>query len=329
MIRDLSVHVTRGDLLESSHRIQAIFLDQNQKTIFNQDSHRKVFPRSAIKVLQAIPFLQSNALHQFYLGAQEVCLACASHNGESIHIKVAQSWLKKIKKKDEVLLCGHHRPMGDDSSSVIAKLIKKRSPLLNNCSGKHLGMISRCLVDGLNIQNYLEFDHNHQLQILSVMEEFFEEKIKHLTRDGCHAPMFAISLKSLALAALKISNHHSLMPQYAKSITLALDSIQQYPFLTAGHNQFDSNLIKVTKGRLYFKRGAEGIGFIVDRQKKIGGAIKIEDGNMRALPLATLAILKQLKLIKNKELNLLQKWMRVPILNCNQFEVGAIIVPQH
>ena len=98
MIRDLSVHVTRGDLLESSHRIQAIFLDQNQKTIFNQDSHRKVFPRSAIKVLQAIPFLQSNALHQFNLGAQEDCLACASHNGESIHIKVAQSCLKKIKK---------------------------------------------------------------------------------------------------------------------------------------------------------------------------------------------------------------------------------------
>ena len=67
---------------------------------------------------------------------------------------------------------------------------------------------------------------------------------------------------------------------------------------------------------------------LIDK-KKIGGAIKIEDGNMRALPLATLAILKQLKLIKKSELNLLQKWMRVPILNCNQFEVGAIIVPQH
>ena len=57
MTRHLSVHVTRGGLLESSHRIQAIFLDQNQKTIFNQDSQRKIFPRSAIKILQAIPFL--------------------------------------------------------------------------------------------------------------------------------------------------------------------------------------------------------------------------------------------------------------------------------
>ena len=64
----------------------------------------------------------------------------------------------------------------------------------------------------------------------------------------------------------------------------------------------------------------------MDRKNKIGGAIKIEDGNMRALPIATLALLKQLKLINQKELSLLKKWSDIPILNCNKFEVGKIIV---
>ena len=145
-------------------------------------------------------------------------------------------------------------------------------------------------------------------------------------RIGCHAPMFSIPLKSLALAALKVSHCEKLIPQYSIAVEKSLKSVTQYPFLTAGQNQFDSNIIKVTKGRIYFKRGAEGIGFIVDRKNKIGGAIKIEDGNMRALPIATLALLKQLKLINQKELSLLTKWTDIPILNCNKFEVGKIIV---
>ena len=326
MSNQLSVHVTRGGLLESSHSIQAIFLDQNRKTIFNQNSARRVFPRSAIKIMQAIPFMQSKAVHEFNLSAKHIALSCASHNADIIHVETAIDWIKKLKKTEKVLLCGHHRPMGSDSSKKISKLIQQKSPILNNCSGKHLGMISRCLVDGMNIKEYLQFDNHHQIQILEVLENLFEAKIENLTRDGCHAPMFSIPLKSLALAALKVSHYEKLIPQYSLAVEKSLKSVTQHPFLTAGQNQFDSNIIKVTKGRIYFKRGAEGIGFIVDRKNKIGGAIKIEDGNMRALPIATLALLKQLKLINQKELSLLKKWSDIPILNCNKFEVGKIIV---
>ena len=138
--------------------------------------------------------------------------------------------------------------------------------------------------------------------------------------------MFSIPLKNLALAALKVSNHEKMIPQYSSAIEKSLISINRYPFLTAGQNQFDSNIIKATKGRIYFKRGAEGIGFVVDRKNKIGGAIKVEDGNMRALPIATLALLNQLKLINKNELQLLKKWSDIPILNCNKFKVGKISV---
>ena len=47
---------------------------------------------------------------------------------------------------------------------------------------------------------------------------------------------------------------------------------------------------------------------------------------MRALPIATLALLNQLKLINKNELQLLKKWSDIPILNCNKFKVGKISV---
>jgi len=325
MTNHLSVLVTRGGLLESSHQVQAIFIDQKRKIIFNQDSSSRVFPRSSIKIFQAIPFILSNAIDKFNLTAKHIALCCASHNGDTAHVQIATDWLKKIKKTEKVLLCGHHRPMGSDRSKNILTLISKKSPILNNCSGKHLGMVSRCLVDGMSIKDYLEFDSSHQRQIIEIVTNLFEAKVENLTRDGCHAPMFSIPLKCLALAALKVAHHEKMIPQYSQAIDKSLKSITQYPFITAGQNQFDSNIIQATQGRIYFKRGAEGVGLVVDRKNKIGGAIKIKDGSMRALPIATLAILNRLKLISTKELNLLRLWSNIPILNCNQFEVGRIL----
>ena len=116
MTSQLSVQVTRGGLIESNHNIQAIFLDQNRKVIFNQKSSRRVFPRSAIKILQAIPFIQSKAIDQFNLTAKHVALSCASHNADLVHVETAIDWIKKLKKTEKVLLCGHHRPMGSDTS---------------------------------------------------------------------------------------------------------------------------------------------------------------------------------------------------------------------
>ena len=98
MTSQLSVQVTRGGLIESNHNIQAIFLDQNRKVIFNQKSSRRVFPRSAIKILQAIPFIQSNAINKFNLTAKHIALSCASHNADIVHVETAIDWIKKLKK---------------------------------------------------------------------------------------------------------------------------------------------------------------------------------------------------------------------------------------
>jgi hypothetical protein len=52
-----------------------------------------VFPRSAVKVLQALPLVASGAAEQLGLGDAELAVACASHNGEPEHTAVVARML--------------------------------------------------------------------------------------------------------------------------------------------------------------------------------------------------------------------------------------------
>jgi len=95
MTNHLSVLVTRGGLLESSHQVQAIFIDQKRKIIFNQDSSSRVFPRSSIKIFQAIPFIQSNAIDKFNLTANILLYVALLIMGIRPMCKLQQIGLKR------------------------------------------------------------------------------------------------------------------------------------------------------------------------------------------------------------------------------------------
>ena len=59
------------------------------------DVERPVFPRSAVKALQAIPLVESGAADAFGLGDAELAVACASHSGDRVHIEAVRSLLAK------------------------------------------------------------------------------------------------------------------------------------------------------------------------------------------------------------------------------------------
>ena len=60
------------------------------------DIQRPVYPRSAIKILQALPLVESGAADRFGLTNKELALACASHDGEAEHVRTAASMLLSI-----------------------------------------------------------------------------------------------------------------------------------------------------------------------------------------------------------------------------------------
>ena len=57
------------------------------------DVEQPVFPRSAVKALQALPLVESGAADRYGLGPEELALACASHSGEPGHVATATRML--------------------------------------------------------------------------------------------------------------------------------------------------------------------------------------------------------------------------------------------
>src|SRR5215211_4832521 len=88
------VEVTRGNLVESRHRGTIVVVDADGATRLSLgDAGQPVYPRSAVKPLQALPLIESGAAERYGFGDAELALACASHGGEPAHVATAQRML--------------------------------------------------------------------------------------------------------------------------------------------------------------------------------------------------------------------------------------------
>ena len=108
------------------------------------DVERPVFPRSAVKAMQAIPLVESGAADAFGLGDGELAVACASHSGDGVHLEAVRSLLAKAGLDESYLACGAHWPMSDEASRELIRAGRRPTPIHNNCSGKHAGMLAAC-----------------------------------------------------------------------------------------------------------------------------------------------------------------------------------------
>ena len=193
----LTTFVTRGNIIESIHGVKCVVQNFNYKIIFTTGHELDlVYPRSAIKIFQAIPFIQSEAHKKYKLSKKEIAISCSSHCGEKQHMIVLHNWIKKIKINNNSLKCGIHNPLNLDSSNKLLSSGKKPNQLHNNCAGKHLGMISGCLSNEMDIKNYLGFNHPYQKLIRNSLENITKYKItkKQVGIDGCSAPQYAFPL---------------------------------------------------------------------------------------------------------------------------------------
>ena len=104
--------VWRGQQVESRHRGSIIALDAEGHTLFSAgDTDALVFPRSAIKPIQALPLLEFGAADAYGFDARHIALACASHNGETLHTELVGDVLQRIGLNNQDLICGAEFPM--------------------------------------------------------------------------------------------------------------------------------------------------------------------------------------------------------------------------
>ncbi len=78
----VAVEVTRGGVVESRHRAACAVADAQGRVVHAWgDVARPVYPRSAIKQIQALPLVETGAAEAFGVDDAELALACASHGG--------------------------------------------------------------------------------------------------------------------------------------------------------------------------------------------------------------------------------------------------------
>ena len=79
---------SEGDLVESRHRGAVAIADARRAAWCSRLAMwtAPVYPRSAVKALQALPLVESGAADAFGLSDEELAVACASHSGDQVHL---------------------------------------------------------------------------------------------------------------------------------------------------------------------------------------------------------------------------------------------------
>ena len=323
----LTTLVYRGNILESSHDIKCLIGSINGKIIFSTNNENDViYPRSSIKIFQGIPFLTSNAIKHYNLNKKQIALSCSSHCGESFHIKELKNWLEKVKLKISDLKCGIHNPIHQQSSNKLFLSGKHPNQIYNNCAGKHLAMLTSCIVNNFPIKNYVDFDHPHQINIRKVFSKFTEDTIskKNYGVDGCSAPQYAFTIEKLGNALSNLLNSYNGNFEYSENIQIIINAILSNPKFIGGSNNLDSNLIKISNKNIFCKGGAEGVFLFVHLKKGIFGILKVKDGNGRALSSAMYTLLKKFRILTRAELDQFNSWNKTNMYNHAKIKVGSI-----
>lgn len=324
----LRVDVMRGNVVESTHDVMVAVADSNGRVVNSWGNHTFLtFPRSAIKFLQAIPFVESGALEKFGLDDRHIALACASHKGEDIHLEVLKEWIAKLGLKEDALVCGPHWPTHEASFQQTIKSGTKISRLHNNCSGKHLGILSTCLALGESVQGYQNYEHNAQKRLRAIMTEsslLDHGKVSHGV-DGCSIFTYAIPLQNVAVAASYFLRG-KLPEKRTTTLKKIIGAVTKHPMLVSGHDDFGSAVMEETHGRCLVKHGAEGVLCCILLDKGIAFAVKAADGASRAAQVAAAAVLLHYGGLTETEYKKLGLHCQPPIKDWNGTVVGGIKV---
>ena len=218
----IHVDFIRGKRIESTHHIKALVTNADGKILLSTNNDNDFFfPRSSIKIFQAIPFAMSGAIKKYKLNSKHIALSCASHKGEKFHISELQKWISKINLKTKNLQCGVHGPLDKTASEKIIYSRKKFNELHNNCAGKHLAMLTSCIANNHNIANYLDYNHPHQKDIRKIFNKFTATKLskKNFSLDGCSAPQYSFKIKSISRALNNLIKSYKYNLEYTEAVS--------------------------------------------------------------------------------------------------------------
>jgi L-asparaginase II len=323
----LIVETTRGTAVESRHRAHVAVASPDGEILeAHGDVDLPVFPRSAIKPIQSLGLVESGAADAFGCSSAEIAISAASHGGEPMHTQTVAAWLNRMGLDAGDLECGAHMPSHAPSAEGLIRAFEAPSALHNNCSGKHTGMLAVCRHMGWPTKGYIDPAHPLQKQIVARFEAMLGLDLAAAATgfDGCSLPQIAIPVRNLAIGMARLGSPDGLEPARAAACKRMASAIVENPFMLAGSGRFCTRALQAARGRAVLKTGAEGVYMAAIPEKRIGIALKVEDGAGRAAEVAMARLLDRLGGFADAPRAEVEALANPKIANANGWTVGEI-----
>jgi L-asparaginase II len=255
-----------------------------------------IYPRSAVKALQALPMVESGAAEKFGFGARELALSQASHGGEPAHVEGVAAMLAAIGLAEADLECGSHMPSHSNSATEMIRRGEKPNQLHNNCSGKHANFLALARHLGIDHRGYVSATHPVQQAVRGALEELTgaAQDPAHCGTDGCSIPTYATPLSALARGFARFGAGSGMPPARAAAARRIYAAAIEAPYFVAGTGRFCTDVMTLLAGAVLVKTGAEGVFCAALPARGLGVALKCDDGLTRAAEAAMAAVLARL-----------------------------------
>ncbi|HXV32545.1 MAG TPA: asparaginase [Gaiellaceae bacterium] len=247
----INVAVTRGEIVESRHRVHAVVVRDGAVAESWGDPALVAYVRSALKPVQALPLVP------YDLPPEELAIACASHEALPGQLVAVRALLERAGVSADDLECG----------------AEHGSRLRHNCSGKHAGFLFLCRARGWETEGYRLPEHPLQREIAALVSGLVGRE-PAAAIDGCGVPTYALSLTEMARMFAGLARGE---PEGMASVTAAMTA---HPELVGGPQAVDTLVMRALPGSVA-KRGAEGL-LCAGLPDGTGVALKVEDGAYRA-----------------------------------------------
>lgn len=329
------VEALRGSHVESRHSGALAIVDADGALVHALgDVERAIFPRSAVKVLQALPLVESGAAERLALTDAELAIACASHSGEPEHVATSLAMLRRLGLDEQALECGTQWPARDPVLRGMLARGEQATALHNNCSGKHAGFV--CVACQLALaagrepaefaRGYIGAEHPVMREVTAALAGTTGTDLARAPQgiDGCSIPTYGIPLRALALAFARIGTGQDLAPERAKAARRLREAVARAPFMVGGTARFDTLVMQALGERLFCKVGAEGVYCAALPELGLGVALKIDDGGVRGAEAAMAAVAEALLPLDDAQTALLRGYSELPLSNWRGTSVGAV-----
>lgn len=271
---DIRVEYNRDGLTEEFHEgfLERLGLPAEDKNVY--------YLRSCAKPLQASLLIDNNA----GLEEDELALICGSHAGEDCHIEIARRILKRFDIAENLLKCGIHAPLSRTMQNKMLINGEKPGAIHNNCSGKHIGFLVLCKLNGWDMETYYKPEHPLQKAVKDKINELCEiNNIYPETTDGCGVPILSMPLYNM------LKGYENLISNYPDIIR----AIKHNPYIYGGEGRIETEITGSCEN-LIAKAGAGGLCIVMNIKDKDGFVVKINDCSMEARRFTVLETINRL-----------------------------------